>query len=97
MEFATAIVNFLSQGGTAGLIVVLVVFVGILIYERRLLNQTLESTTNKVYEAKDSETQSIKNIVERYHQGNLDLVQALNEIKIVLTTIQTIRKHREDD
>ena len=34
---------------------------------------------------------SITEIVDRYHQGNLDLVQALNEIKIVLTTIQNSR------
>jgi uncharacterized protein YbgA (DUF1722 family) len=66
--------------------------VAFLVWDRVRLSKDLMDTTQKVYDAKDSENESIKEIVDRYHQGNLDLVQALNEIKIVLVTIQNIRK-----
>ena len=43
-------------------------------------------------DAKDKETKSIKEIIDKYYQGNLDLVNALNEIKMVLITIQSTQK-----
>lgn len=93
MDFAHTVLQFLSQGGTAAVIGILSAVVAFLVWERRNLYNDLDETTNRVYDAKDSETRSIKEIVERYHQGNLDLVQALNEIKVVLVTIQnTTRK-----
>lgn len=66
--------------------------VAVLVWDRKSLVKELTDTTQKVFDAKDSETKSIKEIVDRYHKGNLDLVQALNEIKIVLVTIQNSRK-----
>lgn len=30
---------------------------------------------------------SIERILDRYHNGNIELVQALNEIKVVLATV----------
>ena len=88
MEFATAVLNFVTQGGHAAIIAILFGVVAVLIWDRRSLTKVIADTTQKVYDAKDSETKSIKDIVDRYHKGNLDLVQALNEIKIVLVTIQ---------
>lgn len=92
MDFANTVLQFLSQGGSAAVIGILFAAVGILIWDRKQLARTLTDTTQKVFDAKDSETKSIKEIVDRYHQGNLDLVEALNEIKIVLITIQTNRR-----
>lgn len=92
MEFANTVLQFLSQGGSAAVIGILFAAVGVLIWDRKQLTKTLTDTTQKVFDAKDSETKSIKEIVDRYHQGNLDLVEALNEIKIVLVTIQTNRR-----
>lgn len=88
MDFAHTVLQFLSQGGAAAVVGILAAFVALLIWDRLHLTKELNETTQKVYDAKDSETKSIKEIVDRYHQGNLDLVQALNEIKIVLITIQ---------
>ena len=92
MEFATSLLQFISQGGSAAVIAILFAVVAVLVWDRRNITNILGSTTQKVYDAKDSETKSIKEIVDRYHQGNLDLVQTLNEIKIVLVTIQNSRK-----
>jgi hypothetical protein len=92
MDFAHTLLKFLAAGGEAAVITILFVAIGVLIWDRKTLSKNLTETTKLVYEAKDSETTSIKEIVDRYHKGNLDLVQALNEIKIVLITIQSNRK-----
>ena len=55
--------------------------------------KSITETTEKVYAAKDRELESIKEIVDRYHKGQVDLVHALNEIKSVLVTIQSIQNH----
>lgn len=88
MEFAVTVLQFLGQGGASAVIALLFAIVAVLVWDRKSLVKELNDTTQKVYDAKDSETKSIKEIVDKYHKGNLDLVQALNEIKIVLVTIQ---------
>ena len=88
MEFATTLLQFLTQGGTAAVIALLFAVVGLLVWDRKRIIDSLNETTQRVYDAKDSEAKSIKEIVDRYHKGNVDLVQALNEIKVVLITIQ---------
>lgn len=88
MDITNVVLQYLVQGGPAAIIVLLFGIVAILVWDRKTLVKELNETTQKVYDAKDSETKSIKEIVGRYHKGNLDLVQALNEIKIVLVTIQ---------
>lgn len=92
MDFANAVLQFISQGGSAAVIAILAAVVAVLVWDRKSLVRELNDTTQKVYDAKDSETKSIREIVDRYHQGNLNLVQALNEIKIVLVSIQNTRK-----
>lgn len=91
MDFAQLILQYLTSGGAGAVIALLFAGIVILVIDRRNISKTLDSTIQRVYDAKDSETKSITEIVNRYHQGNLDLVQALNEIKIVLSTIQNSR------
>ena len=91
MDFAQLILQYLTSGGAGAVIALLFAGIVILVIDRRNISKTLDSTIQRVYDAKDSETKSIAEIVNRYHQGNLDLVQALNEIKIVLSTIQNSR------
>lgn len=92
MDFAKLILQFITDGGSAAVIGILFAAVVAMIWDRQNIIKKLNDTTQKVYDAKDSETRSIKEIVDRYHKGNLDLVQALNEIKIVLVTIQNTKK-----
>ena len=91
MDFAQLILQYLTSGGAGAVIALLFAGIVILVIDRRNISKTLDSTIQRVYDTKDSETKSITEIVNRYHQGNLDLVQALNEIKIVLSTIQNSR------
>lgn len=92
MEFANTILQYITQGGPAAIIALLFAVIAVLVWDRKSLVKELTTTTQRVFDAKDSETKSIKEIVDRYHKGNLDLVQALNEIKLVLVTIQNTRK-----
>lgn len=87
-----SLLQHIFDGGGAAITSVLLLVIVILIYDRHQMSKSLRETTQRVFEAKDNESKSIREIVERYHKGNLDLVQALNEIKVVLTTIQNTRK-----
>ena len=95
MEFFEYLLPQISQGGPAAVITILLAIVAVLIWDRKTLTRELVKTTQKVYDAKDSETRSIKEIVTRYHKGNLDLVQALTEIKTVLISIQNEQRDHE--
>jgi len=92
MEFIPLFLQYLTQSGPAAVIALLSAVIIYLVWDRRELVKALSETTQKVYDAKDSENKSIREIIERYHEGNLGLVQALNEIKLVLTTIQNSKR-----
>ena len=85
---AKALIPFLTEGGTAAVIAILVLVVGFLIYDRVQLLKRLSESLKQTLDAKEAEKQVILDIVEKYHQGNLTMVQAINEIKVVLAAIQ---------
>ena len=92
MEFLQTLVGFLAAGGHLAIIGLLVLIIAALGYDRVRMLTTMTTSQEQLLGSKNSELVAIKEIVERYHTGNLNLVQALNEIKIVLITIQaTIR------
>lgn len=92
MEFVSLIIPYLTQGGPTAVLVIMFAIIAVLVWDRKALVKELADTTQKVFDSKDHENVSIREILERYHQGNLDLVQALNEIKIVLATMQQTHK-----
>jgi len=89
MDVLKLMLQFLSQGSVSAVIALLSMAVAFLVWERRSLTKQLTNSQQQILNAKDKETETVKQIIEKYHQGNLDLIQALNEIKIVLTTITT--------
>ena len=91
MEFIPLFFQYITQGGSAAVIIMMAGVVGVLLWDRKQLLKSIEETTQRVYEAKDSETEMLKEIIDKYHRGNVNLIQALNEIKIVLVTIQNSR------
>lgn len=90
--FVLKVLEMIGTGGTGAIITILAVAVAVLIWDRKDLLKTVSETTNLVYSAKDKEVESIKEIIEKYHQGQLTVVQTLNEIKLVLVAIQSARK-----
>ncbi len=89
MEFINAILKYIVSGGSDAIVSILFFLIIFLIWDRKRLIESLDKTTQKIFETKENEIKSIKEIVDRYHQGNLDLTHALNEIKMVLVSIQT--------
>lgn len=88
-EVFLTVLKALTAGGSVAVIVLLFIAVLVLVWDRLNLCKQITATTQLVYVAKDNETASIKEIIERYHKGNIDLVNALNEIKMVLLTLQS--------
>jgi len=82
------LIPFLTDGGTAAVIAILILVVGFLVYDRVQLLKRLSESLKQTLDAKEAEKQVILEIVEKYHQGNLTMVQAINEIKVVLAAIQ---------
>lgn len=80
--------EFLSAGGVSAVIAILLVGIMGLIWERIRLIKKNDRTTSLMLENKERELESIKGIIDRYHQGNLDLSKTLSEIRVVLETIQ---------
>lgn len=91
MDFITVIVQYIAQGGPAAVIAILCTVVVVLVWDRTRLLKDLDGTTKRVYDSKDRETEMLKEIIDKYHRGNIDLIHALNEIKVVLATIQNSR------
>ena len=91
-DFYQVLLSFIAQGGAGAIIGILLGGIIFLALDRKSINKHLLDTIQKVYDAKDSETRSVKDIVERYYVSNTDLINALNEIKIVLTTIKNNKR-----
>ena len=89
MELIETLINYITQGGHGAIIALLFGAVVALIYDRKNLTKTIKETTDKTFDIQEKNSEDIREIVEKYHQGNLNLVQALNEIKVVLIAIQT--------
>ena len=86
-DFLTILSHILS-GGHEAIITILLGVIAYLLYERKLLVQVAKEANNSSLQSKDDEKAVILSIIDRYHSGNLAMVQAVNEIKIVLASIQ---------
>lgn len=89
MDILKLFVEYLTQGGSAAIIVLLIGFLGFLVWDRKDLVKIVAETTQKVYDAKDAEKKVILEIVDKYYQGNTTVGQTLSEIKMVLQIIQS--------
>ena len=84
-DSVTQAAHFLSSGSISAVIGLLIsVILGLL--------KQLDEITNKFLQSKKDELESIRSLIEMYHQGNISLVQTLTEIKAVLTNIQPSRR-----
>jgi hypothetical protein len=91
-DFLSNVFNTIVRGGTPAIFGLMCGAIGFLVWDRTKLLKDLDETTERVYEAKDSEMRTIKEIINKYHEGSVDMIQALNEIKIVLNTIHNSRR-----
>ena len=91
-DLAKFLFQHIVEGGAGAIIAILLGLIVALLFDRRSLVKSLHEITDKAFHQKDAESQSIREIIEKYHQGNLNLVQALNEIKIVLVALQNSKR-----
>lgn len=89
MELLKTLLPFIVDGGSAAVIAILIAAVGLLLYDRTRILKELSNSLQQTLDAKEAEKEVILDIVEKYHQGNLTMVQAINEIKLVLAAIQS--------
>lgn len=87
-EIVEKIFEYISSGGTNAVIFILVGIIAFLFYDRRSLITVIKDTNSALIESKENENKTIREILEKNHQISLTTVQALDEIKIVLTTLK---------
>lgn len=87
-NFAT----FISHGGMAAVIAVLIGAVSVLVWERLRLLHRIEELTTQIIEGKKEEMEKVREIIDLYYHGNINLVTTLTEIKAVLSNIVPSRR-----
>lgn len=85
--------EFLSGGGTTAIIGLLVVAILALVFERNRIIKRSQEVENRAIESNNRELQSVREIIDKYYQGNLNLSTTLLEIKLVLQSIQNTRNN----
>lgn len=87
LDFVSMLAHILA-GGPEAIIALLLAIIAYLLYDRRNLTKSIAELSGFANVAKEEEKRVILSIVDRYHGGNLAMVQAMNEIKIVLASLQ---------
>ena len=80
--------DFLSNGSISAVFAMLLIFIVGLGIDRMRLIRKNDKDQETLLDNKEKELESVKAIIEKYHEGNLNLSKTLSEIKIVLENIQ---------
>lgn len=88
MEGIASLIATIANGGPTGIIALLGVAVIYLVWERVRLYKLIDKYRETIHENRNQYSNSIINVINQYHEGNKELIKALDEIKIVLITLQ---------
>jgi uncharacterized membrane protein YccC len=77
----TLLLEALLAGGPTAIISLLVIFIIFLVWDRLKL---VKSSKDLSTEYKDD----LEIVLEKYHQGQINLIEAFNEIKIILAKLE---------
>lgn len=80
-KIITIILDSLAHGGPEAIIVLLFSLIVYLVYDRNILIKTIKSE-NEGHRA------DLLHVIEKYQQGQVDVIQALNEIKLILVKLE---------
>lgn len=78
---ASTLINSILSGGVAStlaILVAVVLYLGYINYLQR----------NELKELRKTSDKNIIEVVNKYHEGQLSLIEAFNELKIILTVIK---------
>lgn len=88
MELVTELWSLVITGAPNALNAVLLSAVLYLLWEKREVRKIMHEQNERIKELHTEYVSSITKMIERYHQGNLDLITMLKEIRVVLSTMQ---------
>lgn len=88
MELASILWELVITGAPNALNAVLLGAVFYLLWEKREVRKIVEEQNKTIKTLHTEYVDSITKLIERYHQGNLDLITMLKEIRVVLSTMQ---------
>lgn len=88
MELVTELWSLVVTGAPNALNAVLLSAVLYLLWEKREIRKIMNEQNERIKELHTEYVSSITKMIERYHQGNLDLITMLKEIRVVLSTMQ---------
>lgn len=81
--FTTLLAN---EAGT--LLAFLLMVIGYLLWEKKEVRGILTKQTEMINDLNRNYNKSINDIIVKYHDGQIDMVKALNEIKVVLSSME---------
>jgi hypothetical protein len=84
-ELFVSLVTNLVSGGPQSIIAGLVLFIVLLLFERKRLMATITKKDEDLLKKDDK----IDKIIEDYYKGNMTLADALNGLKVVLFDIKS--------
>lgn len=88
MELVTELWTLVVTGAPNALNAVLLGAILYLLWEKREVRKIMNEQNETIKELHTDYVNSITKMIERYHQGNLDLITMLKEIRVVLSTMQ---------
>ena len=88
MEILKTLWTLITTGAPEALASVLFAAVIYLLWERNQMSRLMQFYQNKVDKMQSDHIKDIENIIEKYYKGNIELVQALNEVKLVLAVMK---------
>lgn len=88
MEFAQQIMALIASGSSEALNAFMFGVIVYLLWDRNKLSEQMKEAQDKVDATKDEYVKAIERVLDKYHDGNIEIVQALHEIQIVLATMQ---------
>ena len=88
MEFAQQIMALIASGSSEALNALMFGAILYLLWDRNKLSEQVQEARDKADSTKDEYVKAIERVLDKYHDGNIEIVQALYEIQIVLATMQ---------
>lgn len=86
-DFVMSLWSVIIEGGPAAIVAILFSTIVYLVWERIRLFRIIKRYQKLLDDNREQYGDSLVNIVDKYHTGNVEIIKALNEIKIVLATM----------
>lgn len=87
----TSVIKAILTGGPVAIMAILLGIIFYLIWEKRTLQKSnkeaLEKLAETFSEKVKEDRQDLISIINRYQEGHINVLQAINEIKVLIATI----------